>query len=290
MRISVVVPVFNGEYFITQALDSIANQTYQPYEIIVVNDCSTDRTETIIERWMNHNRYTVRTVNHKMNKGIGASRQTGINNCKGDYCTFLSVDDYWSPLFLEKAVPVLNDDTAVFADYYQCDQFLNPFGTFHAPQGSFKENVVRFALGKNMFVNFSSVIFPRKIFDKCSFQSELRHGEDLIFLLDTVVAGLNYVHIYEPYLFYRMHPSQGSNLRSVDEWALLWSEIKPRLLKLGVQCNLIDSAMKTNYDLLYSHANPRQAVRRFASRLLNKSMFGIKAKRILKKRLENSDG
>ena len=86
IKISVIIPVFNGEKYIAQCIENVLYQTYKNLEIIVVNDGSTDKTREIAEQ------FSVKIINQE-NKGPSATRNAGINCATGDYIHFLDADD-----------------------------------------------------------------------------------------------------------------------------------------------------------------------------------------------------
>jgi teichuronic acid biosynthesis glycosyltransferase TuaG len=282
VKISVILPAYNAEKYITQTLDSIKRQTVRPDEIIIVNDCSTDNTFHTAYQWGLQNRIQLSCRKNLVNSGIGYTRSKGVEYSSGDYITFLSADDCWHPQFIEKCLPYLNEKTAVFTDYYQCDQYLKPFNIYKAPNTNIREKIIEFALQKNMFVNFSNVIFPTNIFKECSFEGELRHGEDLIFLLDTIIEGLEYCHVAEPLSYYRIHPTQGSNLRGLDEWSKLWDYLEVALTMLDVPEETIMASKKRNYDVLYPKQTLTLSAKRVISKLLSKNKHGLKFKAKIK--------
>lgn len=283
-KISVVIPAFNCEKYIEQTLDSIKNQTVQPHEVVMVNDCSTDNTYKTAFNWSIKNRYTISFRRNDVNRGIGYTRNIGVTYCSGDYITFLSADDCWRPNFLEQATQLLDENTVVFSDYYQCDQHLKPYNIFKAPVNNVEKEIVKFALEKNMFINFSCTVFPKKVFSKSTFQDDLRHGEDLIFLLDVLISGLTFKHVVQPLLYYRIHPQQGSNLHLTTEWQQLWLYIKTRLLLLDVPEQTIDKAMEKNYKVLYPPQDFTYTTKRFLSKALSKNKYGLALKQTLKRK------
>ena len=90
--LSIVIPVYNVEQFLSQCLDSIVKQTYKDYEVIIVNDGSTDKSLSIINKYVKkHNNFKVYT---KKNGGLSSARNYGLKYVKGEYLTFLDSDDY----------------------------------------------------------------------------------------------------------------------------------------------------------------------------------------------------
>lgn len=94
--ISCIVPVFNGERYLEKTLESILGQTYQPIEIIVVDDGSTDKTKTIVDKYSNKVSYY-----WQLNAGPAAARNRGLDVAKGKFVAFLDADDLWHPKKLE---------------------------------------------------------------------------------------------------------------------------------------------------------------------------------------------
>jgi glycosyltransferase involved in cell wall biosynthesis len=98
MKVSVIVPVYNGEKFIAGCLDGLMRQTYRDLEIIVVNDGSTDRSLEIAERY----RTAVRIIGFEQNRGLSAARNAGMEAATGEYLHFLDVDDTVNDEFYER--------------------------------------------------------------------------------------------------------------------------------------------------------------------------------------------
>ncbi len=93
--VSVIIPCYNGEKFIGDAIESVVNQTYKNWELIIVDDGSTDNSERIIKKYLQDDR--IQYIKHKKNRGIPAARNTGINASKGEFIALLDDDDKWVP-------------------------------------------------------------------------------------------------------------------------------------------------------------------------------------------------
>lgn len=104
-RVSVIIPVFNAAATVADALESVLRQTFTDYEIIAVNDGSTDRSPQILARYGDRVRTITRT-----NGGLSAARNTGVSVSSGEYVAFLDADDLWTPDFLIRSVATLDAD------------------------------------------------------------------------------------------------------------------------------------------------------------------------------------
>ena len=99
--VSVIIPTYNRAHLVGRAIRSVLNQTFQDFEIIVVDDGSTDNTEEVIKSF---NDPRIRYIRHEQNRGGSAARNTGIRAARGEYIAFLDSDDEWLPQKLERQV------------------------------------------------------------------------------------------------------------------------------------------------------------------------------------------
>lgn len=102
-KVSVIIPTYNRANLIGRAINSVLNQTYRDFEVIVVDDASTDNTLGVIEQIKDDR---IKVIKHKLNAGAAISRNTGVNASKGDYIAFLDDDDIWQPTKIEKHIRV----------------------------------------------------------------------------------------------------------------------------------------------------------------------------------------
>jgi glycosyltransferase involved in cell wall biosynthesis len=114
--VSVIVPAYNTAEFITETLESVFQQTFQDFEVIVINDGSPDtaRLESALKRFLGKIVYL-----KQENRGLSGARNTGIRQARGEYLAFLDSDDYWSPLYLEKQMEHFAQQPGLDAVY--CD-------------------------------------------------------------------------------------------------------------------------------------------------------------------------
>lgn len=97
-KFSIIIPVYNVEKFLEKCLNSILNQDYDDYEVIVINDGSTDNSRNILKNYENNKKIT---IIDEENQGLSAARNNGIKKAKGDYLLFVDSDDYVAPGFLK---------------------------------------------------------------------------------------------------------------------------------------------------------------------------------------------
>jgi glycosyltransferase involved in cell wall biosynthesis len=97
--VSIIIPTYNREHVLGRAVQSVLAQTYQDFELIIVDDGSTDNTEKLVKSFTSEK---IRYIQHRENKGVAAARNTGIRSAKGDYIAFQDSDDEWLPEKLEK--------------------------------------------------------------------------------------------------------------------------------------------------------------------------------------------
>ena len=102
-KVSVIIPTYNRASLLRRSIQSVLNQTFQDFEIIVVDDCSTDNTEQVVKNFQEKDK-RIRYIKHKENKGGAAARNSGIKASKGEFIGLLDDDDEWLPKKLEKQI------------------------------------------------------------------------------------------------------------------------------------------------------------------------------------------
>lgn len=132
MTFSVIIPVYNVELYLPQCLESLQAQDYSDYEVICINDGSTDRSREILAEW--ETRYPKMRVIDRTNGGLSAARNTGLDAAKGDYVVFVDSDDWVEPTMLDRlAVEIGSNDMVCFA----CQRTDNKsFDTLHSEQNN----------------------------------------------------------------------------------------------------------------------------------------------------------
>lgn len=183
--VSVIIPAFNSEKYIADAIDSILEQTYKNLEIIIVDDGSTDNTAETVRRYISiqttdHRPQTIRYI-YQENKGPAAARNRGIKEAKGEYIAFLDSDDIWLPEKLELQIRCFLDNNPlgfIYTGYYAIDESREVLGMGNI-KNFLKKEVFKKLFLKNVISTASTVMVKKECFDVVGlFDENLAVAED----------------------------------------------------------------------------------------------------------------
>lgn len=204
--VSVIIPCFNHEQYIEAAIVSVFKQTYQNFELIVIDDCSSDSSTEIIRRLQR--KYNFIFIKHDLNLGVSKTLNQGVSIANGNFIAFLSSDDYWHQCKLEKQVAYLLRNSNVVACGTKA-QLVDSENNFIS---HFSENLkagpgVDFQLGFYDFFVRRKTISPSLMFskNKITLFDDGFLVEDLKLWLDMTIDDQKIGVIDEQLLFYRTH-------------------------------------------------------------------------------------
>ncbi|NEQ20857.1 MAG: glycosyltransferase family 2 protein [Microcoleus sp. SIO2G3] len=172
-KVSVIVPVYNAEKYVSDTIQSLLAQTYENFEVIIVDDGSPDRSIEICQQFSDPRIKIIRQAN----RGLPGARNTGIRHAQGDYIAFLDADDLWLPTKLEKHVNHLNNSPNVgisFSYSAFIDEMGNPTGLNQIPR-QLKNITPAYVLCRNPIGNGSAAVIRREVFEDIKFQDDV-HG------------------------------------------------------------------------------------------------------------------
>lgn len=198
--ISTIIPVYNGEAFLAEAIQSVLIQNYKPLEIIIVDDGSTDGSAQVAASCRGNIRYT-----YQSNKGAPAARNKGLKMARGDIISFLDADDLWSEDKLELQIRRMNKNPSVQVvlgrtQKLQLTKVLDEKPKFEP----FANPVVDLHLG--------SALFKRSVFDEVGFFDErMPYCDDWDWFTRAREIGISMVIYREVTLFYRKHGNNITN-------------------------------------------------------------------------------
>lgn len=208
---SIIVASFNYEEYITTTLESLAKQTYKNFEVIIVDDGSTDNSVNIIREFCNNNpQFKLYTHENNGNKGLKDTILLGLSKAKGDFIAFCESDDYWSDNHLEEINKVINQNptVALIANGIK----LFPYIEYEAKilQASRKallknpKKYYNFLIHKNIFSTFSAFAVKRRVLLSCDFNSYVPAWLDY-WLLKQILIKHKAVFIDKVLTYWRIH-------------------------------------------------------------------------------------
>jgi len=205
----VILPVFNGECYISEAIESVLAQTYSPAEILVVDDGSTDGTAQILE---DYSRRETRVLAFRQeNQGIGAARNCGVAHARGEYLAFLDADDLWGENKLEMQVGAFDRCPDVDIVFGHVLQFISP------ELEDEQWHDVRCPGGPMPGYLASTMLISRHVFHRVGlFDTSLRVGEFVHWYLRAVDMGLESIMLPDVVLRRRIHDSNVGRRRCDD--------------------------------------------------------------------------
>jgi glycosyltransferase involved in cell wall biosynthesis len=182
---SVIIPLYNKENYVEKAINSILNQTYNNFEIIIIDDCSTDLSYEIAKKNVSEK---IRLIKHDKNKGLSASRNTGILNSKAEYITFLDADDVWKPTYLEEIKSLIDTfpEAKLFAtnyeEVYPNEVILLPKNNANTIESSqIIEDFFKISLGQPLYCACSLCV-EKSVFDIVgNYNESITFSEDIDF-------------------------------------------------------------------------------------------------------------
>lgn len=157
--VSIIVPVYNAEKFMRETIDTVLDQTYKYWELLLVNDCSTDNSKNIIKEYEKKDK-RIHLIELEQNSGAAIARNTGIENSKGRYIAFLDADDLWDNQKLEKQLKFIKEHDYEFT--YTSYEFADENGNKNGKIVDVPDNINYKQALKNTTIFTSTVIFDVK--------------------------------------------------------------------------------------------------------------------------------
>lgn len=230
-KVSIIMPAFNAEAYIEEAINSVLAQEHRHWELIVVNDGSTDATEEVVRRFDDERILLV----HQENRGIGGARNTGLEHVSGSYLVMLDADDLLPPKSLSSRMQVFRQQPELsFVDgaVRMMDRELSTVLSEYSP--SFKGEPLRELvhltgrcfLGITWMIRIQPDMLLR-------FDENTTHGEDLLFYIG-LAKGRQYGFTREQVLIYRRH--RASTMSDLDglmrgyEYLGRWMGLHPEIV------------------------------------------------------------
>ena len=216
-KVSICIPVYNVEKYIEECLETIVNQTYTNIEIIVVNDCTPDRSMDVVRKYAAKDD-RIKILNHNENKGLMRARETGYKAATGDYITFCDSDDKM-PLNSIETLLKSALDTGADITSGEMQQFIENKILYKShlslPFGNNPEAVYQALLSTSYSHTLWSKLFKNDLFKDHNFITldHATNGEDGILFYQVLQYATQIVHIPQVVYYYRINPSSSTHLR-----------------------------------------------------------------------------
>lgn len=232
-KVSVIVPVYNAEKYLSEAIESVLNQTYTDFELLLINDRSSDNSKKICEEYAQKDNRIVLFENNSENHGPGPTRNIGLDNATGDYIYFMDADDWIDKTLLETCIDRMRETNADIVQFgIVCEQangkepikfnhkddVITKNGISNNFTAFWKENMFAFTLNffrkeKVEFIRFENII----------------SGEDVSYVTDAFCHAEKIAYISKALYYYRYVQDSVSrrwNKDTIEHRAIIWEHQK----------------------------------------------------------------
>lgn len=249
VKISIIVPVYNAEDYLDRCLHSVLEQEFSSYEVILVDDGSTDASSLICDRYSSTDPRFITL--HQANKGVSAARNAGVNMAQGEYIMFLDADDTLLPFALESMAESLLGEDVVIGGYGVfvgdvLSKEMKPQRTF-----SYKGNDYQKFFTENITRNCALLdapwakLFRNKAIRGICFNEDLNYAEDKLFVFEVLAKCKSVMTVsHAVYGYHKREGSLGSDLSS-DEHIKKLMKFLPEYIKVvSALCDLYPTVDK----------------------------------------------
>lgn len=247
--ISIVIPIYNAEKYLEECLNSIKNQTYKNFEVIMVNDGSKDDSETICMNFLRSDsrfRYL-----KKENGGVSSARNVGLDNVEGDYITFIDADDWVDENYLDLLITTVekNHSDIVVSSYKQFNNIDVFYLRAYSLQEKYLLNFERMnrddfltifpkLMSTNVcFNNAVAKLFRKELVNDLRFDTSIKYGEDLDFYFRLYLNVDSISYVDEPTYVYRMHgdsTTSNFNQEHAEQELSIFKQMHEKIQEIGL--------------------------------------------------------
>lgn len=210
-KISIIMPVFNKEKYLKRCLESVLSQSYNCFEVLIINDGSTDSSEKIIEKFMEKDK-RIRYF-YQENTGVSSARNLGLELSTGDYITFLDADDYWDKEFLEIMYQSIEKNDICYCFHYFV--YKDKITEYNFKESNLPK--ILLYLSNKLTPNTNSWLIRNDFLkeNKILFNTNLSWGEDMLFFSNILTLTRKIVFVPKRLTYYTM--SVPNSLSKNDE-------------------------------------------------------------------------
>lgn len=238
-KVTVLMPVYNGEQYLSEAIESILNQTFTDFEFLIINDGSTDRSVDIIESYDDPR---IQLVHNGKNLKLITTLNRGIDLARGEYIARMDSDDISLPDRLAKQVEFLDTNplcAVVAVKITQIDASGRLLGDWKGDRGAVTAEGIRKHLPVVNCIAHPGVMMRKSIVSRYRYDPSQRHAEDYDLWLRLCSDGYRIEKIGEPLLKYRVHGMQVTSINSQVGYGIADIRVKANfLLRRLIRLNL----------------------------------------------------
>lgn len=212
-KVSIIVPIYNTEKYLSKCIESLINQTYHNIEIILVNDGSNDGTEKVCKKYKKKDSRV--KYFYKKNGGVSSARNLGLIKSTGDYIAFVDSDDYVSESYIFDMVNII--------DGYDMVLTSMDHNTNKIKSRELTKNEILYCLFNNEEIGYQgyacSKLFIKKYIEKynISFDEKITHNEDRLFVFNYLLNVKKVYYIDKNYYYYRKCPESAMAIREYNK-------------------------------------------------------------------------
>jgi GT2 family glycosyltransferase len=231
--VTIVLPTYNRASFLPEAFASIERQTFSDWELVIIDDGSTDETEMMVAGFSDSHAQNVRYF-FQQNRGPATARNVGVSHSTAPYVAFFDSDDIWQPDYLANGIRALSTNADVDWVFSACTivEFStgrvldsNTFFENRRPRPMLALNVekrdhdlnvivdaraLECQIAHGLFCGPQNSIIRRQVFERCAFPEHLRVGEDQFLVMSALAHGMRLAYNSEPRVIYRIHDDNSS--------------------------------------------------------------------------------
>ncbi len=230
-RVTVILPTYNRASFLPGAFASLASQTFTDWDLVIVDDGSTDGTRAIVDDYLKTHR-RARYV-YQDNRGAYGARNRGVDEAAGRYLAFFDSDDLWLPHHLERCVAALEAHPDIDWVFGACQQIDKATGAVLDPNTSYVAGKPRPFVGlkatienglhiitdptvlecqilHGLYCGLQNSVMKRELFEGRRFNEKFRVVEDELFVIKVLAAGARFAYFLEPHVVYQVHTENSS--------------------------------------------------------------------------------
>jgi len=218
--ISIIIPIFNAEKYLQRCIDSIIKQTFKNFELLLINDGSTDKSDILCDEFaLKDNRIK---VIHKINTGVSDTRNIGIINSTGKWITFIDADDWIEPSFLDTLYnhTKLSDIGVCVCDCIATngEKELNSYIKIDNGIYTSKEYLRKLLLGQGVRFELWAKLYRKDLLDNIKSDTTLKIGEDYLMLVELCYKNNCKIHVINKKLYnYYINPNSVMNVNKNRE-------------------------------------------------------------------------